>query len=153
MAIWQYTVYLLPKVYLRNSQKQGMDVVDEFPGWGIKVADFSGPLSKVFGDEKLQYGIRYFGKSDESDVSIVCDDDTKLLAHEISIRFDLRKSISKEVQTIFDLARQLDALIFTEDFKVIDPGDIEAMKTAIRSSTALRFLNDPEEYLKSLDVK
>jgi hypothetical protein len=85
-------------------------------------------------------------------VSILCDD-KELFAIEIAVRLDLRKPISAEVQTVFGLARHLDALIFTEDFKVIAPGDIEAIKAAIGSSTALRFLNDPEAYLKSLDVK
>jgi hypothetical protein len=150
MATWQYTAHLFPAEYVRSHEKIDMDFVDNFPGWhGIKLSTLSATLGATFGAEQVLYGARSFGKSDESCAYLLYDERADSVG-EISFRFDLRRSIRSEVEAMLELARNLRALIVTQDFKIIRPENLENMKQAILASDAAKFAQDPASYFDSL---
>lgn len=150
MASWQFTVYLLPFAYAQAQPELNAESVESSPGWeGVDFSLLSTKFSSAFGSEKIFAGVRSFGKSEESCVWVAYDE-AKNLIGEISVRLDLRRSIKTEVDALLDLCRLLNALLVTEEFKIISPNNLEELKEALRSSRAFRFVSDPDSYFELL---
>ncbi len=151
MAIWQYTVYLLPEEYIGTLKSVDVDVIDNFPGWvGLDVLKRTGWLKDAFGFEQMLYGACSFGKPDESCAYLIFDEQAGLVT-EISFRLDLRSKIGSALAAICRVGSELNALIVTQDLKLVSPFDIEKFKAAILASDAAKFVTDPLMFLEGLE--
>ncbi|MCX6129841.1 MAG: hypothetical protein NTX25_12380 [Proteobacteria bacterium] len=153
MATWQYTVHLLPVEYVKSNAGINSDFIDNFPGWeGVTLSMLSENLNQMFGSVEVLPGFRFFGNSDKYCVSILLGSDDNTV-QEISARYDLRSPIHSQIESIFEFARSLNAVLVTEDFKVVAPNDFEAIRNALRASNASKFVADPSAYFEALSGK
>ncbi len=150
MAVWQYTVYLFPEEYLRTLKSVDVDAINSFSGWvGVDVLRHTGWIKEAFGLEQMLYGACSFGKSDESCAYLIFDEVG--LVTEISFRLDLRSKIGSIAAAICRMGSELNALIVTQDSKLISPFDIEKFREAILESESARFVADPLRFLEGLE--
>lgn len=153
MAIWQFTVGLVPRTWAEAAGSHPAMLYDADGYLDMSIAwrneqlhvDIDDVLSRVWpraaswSDE-----IRIWGDETTSDVQ-VCYAGTAV--ESVQVRIDARNSTSELCSKIVRLARAMDCHLFLPGERSIIGADEAALSNAIYRSTAARYSADPDAFL------
>jgi hypothetical protein len=156
MAVWQYTFFIVPrteveKKYHRVPPSLDAQFNDEFVGWeGVSVESIETILKESFGSShQSSYGPVVFGQEERSCVKLLFNGS---VLENVTVRLDLRQEVAYQLRDAIRLCNQLDGIIVTTENKTIrsHEGDLIA---AIKDSSAIKFVRDPQGFFDSLGPK
>ena len=156
MAVWQFTVVLIPKSWAVENEYNSLSLYGE-DGYATDLTwkfiqpsmNLEGILSEILPPGKSWHDdMKHWGKSAENDIKVWYDE--KRIS-EISIRLDLRQSPNPVVQKVIFAAQQLGCSLFLPEHRdIIDP-ELDNFKLSIEKSRAWRCLNDPERFFDEIN--
>jgi hypothetical protein len=94
---------------------------------------------------------RMWGAKLGGDVTVWYVDDSKRKVEQIEFRIDSQAVSSDLIRKMCALARHLECVLITADYKVVEP-DEKAVTKAFNASTAAKFMVDPVRTLKELNL-
>lgn len=138
MALWQIEFYAIDK------DKDIECDFDDVVLWKRDISRTAENISFLPKDIGLSDSIIQFGRSDESCIEILKDENDKI--QEISIRLDLRTISNKMIDAVVDYLNYLDSDIYY-DGKIYNVSK-DTLKSIIATSDAYRFCKEPVVYFK-----
>jgi hypothetical protein len=157
VAIWQFKLFLLPEQTIREMYGIVPSIIPEdtaetFLWWGkvrpppnlYTLIDAVLPRMESWSDE-----IAFWGKKHGNTASVGYADETLKDVAWIEFRIDAQGCSDNYIQDICALARQLQCVLMTADYRLLQP-DAASVFNAIRYSLAQQFVNDPEGTLMDL---
>lgn len=157
MAIWQYTLYLIPEqklseVFSNTPVQINSDVWNETDWWKDYAlsANFNQQIS-LFLPEGNSWNAqtKVWGKTDETEISVHYENNK---VDEVTIKLDLRSITSPLVEKICQTAQMCNCLMLTENLKIIRP-DKRLLVESIKTSNGFSFVSNPEAYLERETMK
>jgi len=154
MAVWQYTIYLVPNTALAAD--------GSLPGVTVAGGMFDlPPLTFAFSGEQLERSVATIlppAKSWHSDLRAYGDDarhDINIWyengrVRNVRIRIDLRSASPSLVGRVASLGREMDCSFFEVSNKAVVPADEAALVNSIKHSRPARFASDPRGFMDSL---
>jgi hypothetical protein len=156
MAAWQFDVHLLPlaEIITRyravpiHISKAELDRGDWWKGvsivGGLK-AELSGLLPRL---ATWNNQIERWGTEDGNRIEFMREDDSIC---DVWLRFDVRGNSYAYLSDVVQVARRHECMLRTEDGKVFRPS-VTRLLTEIHGSTAFRFVESPEQFMKALET-
>lgn len=155
MAIWQYSVYLLPESWLRADGSVAGLVVDsqmmEHPPLqlGLTPVELEQLITAYLPrrpswHEKLQ---RWGDDQRDDDVDVWYEKDQ---VTEIRVRLDLRNITTERIAKLLELTQNLKCIFVDACTGDVALATKEALLDSIRRSHSAKFVTDPHRYLESL---
>jgi hypothetical protein len=157
MAVWQYTIYLVPNsAVAADGSLPGVTVADG-------IFDLP-PLTFAFSGEQLERSVetilpsakswhadlRAFGDDERHDINIWYESGR---VRDVRIRIDLRSASPSLVRQVASLGKEMGCCFFQVSSKQIVQADEAALTDSIKTSRPARFVNDPRGFLESLASK
>lgn len=158
MAIWQFDFSVVPESesvlerFSDNNIDNELSDIDDPRSWnGYCLSQASlDKISEIFQPTKSwSDNIKQFGSLDETCIELLYENDILL---EISVRLDLRKLSQDILSAVIDFVRENKALILTRQGVILRPLE-EDVIIEIKKSDACSFINNPQEFLSSLNRK
>ncbi len=156
MAIWQYTVFLLPKKEVNKKfgnlcKRVEESFLENFVGWNTYPQEAVHQLLvKNFGPPQITYcDSILFGNDAGSCVNLIVKDNA---LEDVTIRLDLREPVKLHIEAILHLSDLLDGIFVSPEFEVFKC-DKETLVNSIKKSDALRFVKSPQKFFDSLSIK
>ena len=155
MAVWQFTLFLLPASdarmgeagLIRLSPEQVDGIVLTMPTDEVfETFDRLGPLlpeAKSW-DAKL----RMWGDAKTDDIQIWFDDDR---VESVQFRLNAHGTSPALVEGICAIARDLGCVLASQEGAIIQPTS-EALSRMLSQSPATKFVRDPQGYLKGVET-
>ena len=134
MAIWQLHFQLIPT----NGEKYDQNILLSDASTSILTAEL--PATASWNEED-----KLFGDLDATCVEIVFYHSA---IDEISVRLDIRSLFQKQLNAIIEFARFNNLQILYNEKTI--PATADNVCTMIRQCDALRFLKNPQQFLKEL---
>lgn len=158
MAIWQFTVGLVPRVWaeaeghLPAMLYDAEGYSDTSIAWRHEQLDVDMSLDHLISlvlpaAESWSQEVRIWGDERTSDIRIFFEGTT---VESIQARIDTRNSTSDLCSKIVHLAQILDCYLFLPEDSSIISADGAALSNAIRKSSAARYSADPQAFFESL---
>lgn len=158
MAIWQFTVGLIPRAWAEAKGHipamlyDAEGYFDMSMAWQHKQLDVDIDLDELMSQvlpaaESWSDEIRFWGDVKASDIQ-VCYEGVAVAS--VQIRIDTRSSTSDLCAKIVQLARAMDCHLFLPAERSIISADEGALGKAICKSSAARYSADPHAFLESL---
>ncbi len=177
MAIWQFTLYFIPKQSLLNKypsipEKLHIDhdawdkyykeneLTDEYDfedaltiNWwsnsNILTTDVFPILNYYEPISQDSFGsVKYFGNADTNNITVCYNKETNKI-EDLDCRIDLRKIDTKFINNVFDFAKQFECLLMDRQGRLIEPVFSKLMD-AIKLSNSFRFVTNPTDFLDDL---
>lgn len=155
MAIFQFTVVLIPSKWVSNAENDIASLYTE-EGYDISEAweqfqateEVTHLLSRILPEGKgWSHNQRVWGNEEASDIQVWYENG---IIESITIRLDLRNEISSLMTKVVNLANELNCDLFIPGGgKIIKPNIFELNKAASESNAA-KFLKDPEGFLDGI---
>ena len=150
MALWQFTIRIVPKKTFIETQgsipsKVSYEEFIDLPTWEINKyeAQLSHLLSNYFSKDESQAEFRTsWGKSDETTFLLSRDENN---IGDLTVRLDLRSLTQDLLKVVEEVGNLLDAVLVTELGSVIDP-KIKIILEEMKASKAFRFVSDPRGF-------
>lgn len=156
MAIWQFTVGLVPRIWAEAEGSLAAMLYDADGCADMSIAwlhtqlnvDIDDLMSRVlpaassWGDE-----VRVWGDVTTSDLQ-VCYEGTAV--ESVQVRIDTRNPTLDLCLKIVRLARAMDCYLFLPEYRSIISADEASLSNAICKSTAARYSANPRAFLESL---
>ncbi len=160
MAIWQFTLYLIPKASTEQRLKEipskmTLDLAEDTPWWSghQPPKGFEDAICKILPEvSSWSKQMRIWGDEDTDAVWVGYSTDEKLEIEDIRIRMDVSRLSWELVLHLCRWATSLDCLALTSSHEVLAP-DFFAVEESIKNSRAMKFLRNPAKTLQSLDQK
>lgn len=160
MAIWQFTLYLIPKASVEQRLKEipsrmSLDLAEDTAWWSghQPPKGFEDAICKILPEaSSWSKQMRIWGNEDTDAIWVGYRTDEKLEVEDIRIRIDVSRLSWELVLRVCQWATSLDCLAYTQTHEVISL-DFFAIEEAIKNSRAMKFLSDPAKTLQSLDQK
>lgn len=162
MAIWQYTIILVPSKnfesnYIQFLKQKETGYLKEthffWENYYLNKEKISGKIDLNICEYKSENGdyVSWKGNAEnlqDNDCSISLNDD---FIKEIKIRFDLRdvKNIKKFVDLLLEIANENQLKFMNVKYQFFDAEKTLLMED-ILNSNGMKFLENPEKFLKSL---
>ncbi len=162
MAIWQFSLHLIPRGVLL-AQLGGVPLrLDEETWWsdtewwgGHTLSDdvvnlLDEVLPRI--EDHWSKNSRAWGGYDGDIVEVAYEEeggDGARTIEDFSVRFDLRQWNPALAETVCRIAAQGDCLLLTSDLMLIEPR-LELLVQEIQQSDAVRFVTDPRGFLDKL---
>jgi hypothetical protein len=156
MAIWQFTVGLVPRTWAEAEGSLPAMLYDANGYSDMSAAwrheqldvDIDDLMSRVLpAAASWSDKIRIWGDEATSDIQ-VCYEGTAV--ESVQVRIDTRNSTSDFCSKIVRLARAMDCYLFLPEERSIISADEAALSNAICKSSAARYSADPRAFLESL---
>ena len=156
MAIWQFTVGLIPRAWAALEGSSPELLYDDEGYSDMSVAWSQNQPSENFIDfitqvlpptESWSGEIRIWGDQTTSDIQVSYDGTA---VESVMVRIDARDDTMHLCSLIVDLARALDCLFFLPSARSIINADITAINNAANGSKAARFTAAPREFIDQL---
>jgi len=157
MAIWQFSLYLIPKESMRRMfkdapSKLSRDVAEDTPWWAgyQPKKGFEDAISQILPESpSWSKSMRIWGVERGNSIMVLYLTEEKNEVEEIEIRIDASNLLTDFVAGICRWATGLDCIARTKTYEVVRPVYF-AVQEAIVNSRAMRFIEDPEGVLQSL---
>lgn len=156
MAIWQFTVGLVPRTWAEAEGHVPAMLYDAEGYFDMSIAwqheqldiDLDNLMSQVF-PAAISWSekIRMWGDVTTSDIQICYDG---VAVESVQIRIDTRNSTSDLCSKIVQLARAMDCYLFLPGDRSIIRADAAALSNAVCKSSAARYSADPHAFLELL---
>jgi hypothetical protein len=156
MAIWQFTVGLIPRAWAEleeNCPERLYDedgFYDESVTWRMNQprVDLSDLISNILPPaESWSDGVKIWGDLTRNDIQVDYDGST---VESVTVRIDTREDTSCICAGLIGLARTLDCLLFLPLDRTIITADIDLLTDALNKSRAARFSAAPREFIEEL---
>jgi hypothetical protein len=154
MAVWQFTIYLVPNAAVApDGSLPGVTVADGMFDLPPMTFAFAGDqlerlIQAILPPAKSWHAdLRVFGDDERHDINIWYEDGRVC---DVRIRIDLRNATAALVQQVAALGKDLECSFFEVSSKQVVPADEAALIDSIRHSRPARFVADPRGFLESL---
>lgn len=154
MAVWQYTLYLVPNAALANDGSlpgvtyEGMVFDLPLLTFGFTGDQLERSVAKILPRAKAWHqDLRAFGEEDRNEINIWYENES---VRAVRIRLDLRIATPTLVKQLVSLGEKLGCSFFDPSGNAVVPADGQAMVSAIKRSPAAHFVSDPRGFLESL---
>ncbi len=156
MAIWQFTVSLIPRAWdeLEGNSAELLYDDDGFNDtsatWRLNqpAIDLSGLISDVLPPtESWTDGIKIWGDQSRNDIQVAYDG---TVVESVTARIDTREDTSRICSGIIELARALDCVLFLPSARTIIMADLNSLTDALYKSRAARFSAAPRDFIEEL---
>lgn len=156
MAIWQFTVDLIPRTWV---ELEGADPEflcgdegfhDTSATWRMNQPsiDLIGLISQVLPPtESWSDEIKIWGDQTRNDIQVSY---VGSIIESVSARIDTRDDTSRICSGIVELARALDCVLFLPSARTIITADIKPLTEALYKSSAARFSAAPRGFIEEL---
>ncbi|EPR5147930.1 hypothetical protein ACU6FY_004579 [Vibrio alginolyticus] len=158
MAIWQFSVVLIPASWAEENSysssslydDEGYDTAylwkDRQPVSDLTVVfDEIPPPSKSWDRELLVWG-----NEKEHDIQVWYDGEA---VESIHIRLDLNHELCEIINKVIKAAIALDCVLFFPEFKSVVMASESELKHAIKKSNAAKFMSDPKGFFNNVKEK
>lgn len=154
MALWQFSLHLIPKPKVLNVFKQiptilPMDVFDSIEWWeNLSLTDnHKSEITHILPKQiSWSSNLELWGDADSNCIRI---SNYGGCIGSVFIRIDMREFDFNLLNKIVDLAKYFNCLILTEEQQLLEPS-IEFFLPAIEKSKAYSFVQDPHKYFQKL---
>lgn len=156
MAIWQFTVGLIPRTW-SEQEANGPEMLYDGEGYNDTSvawkhnqpgANLNALISQVLPPtESWTDEMRIWGDQTKSDIQVSYDGNT---VESVTARIDTRDDILPMCSKIVELAHALDCCFFLPAARSIIMADVTALGIAVHNSTAGRFSAAPREFIEQL---
>ncbi|MBA2654095.1 MAG: hypothetical protein H0U71_03385 [Gammaproteobacteria bacterium] len=160
MAIYQFTIELLPRdwaIYHEYNPKSLYDLEQQYDvaeAWeGHHLSNVFDNIISSFLPKGKSWNSRLiiWGDYEHNDIQVWMRNKDQV--ESITIRLDLRTEIKGLINNIILLAKKLNCVFFVPEIrKIIDP-DIFLLHKLIAHSTAVKYVTNPEDYFKKIELK
>lgn len=159
MALWQYTLTIVPKNVLLAIYRELPAKIDtdaqgflKSPEWDI--GPFESKVLPLLGSyfskgTSWSKEIAIWGKNDETCVSILNGEQNLI---ELTARLDLRALSPLTLELLENLSRVLDAVAIGENGTIFHLDRI-ALSKELKSSRAFKFVSNPQKFFEDLEQK
>jgi hypothetical protein len=156
MAVWQFTLHLIPRLKLLEClgelpvcldpdlcESTDMESWDDhlLPDDCVTLLDEALPRMEHHWCET----VLAWGRYDENIVEVSCQDQH---IEWLSVRLDLRHPDPRLPTLVCQISSRSDCYLLTEDLRLIPP-HVEPLLTELKQSNAFRFVADPQGWLES----
>ena len=157
MAIWQFSIGLIPKVWAEKNLFDCEVLWDHKEGWfdcsnawknhQLK-EDFTTIFSQILPPSKSTLENMFFwGNERESDVCVSFENN---MVESIRLRIDLRCDFREIMAKFVAAARELECyFLFYSQRKIVEP-NMFLLREAIANSRAMKFVSNPKTFLQNL---
>ena len=160
MAIWQYRLILIPERMLLSKYEVlppsiPMELAVDTDWWSEiqPSSGFERWIDAILPQmESWSTSMRMWGQKHGDDAWVCYVDERKDVVEEIAFRIDARAISPELVRRICALGSDLGCVLMTPEDEILAPDESMVMN-AVRSSTAKRFVDEPEATLRNLDHK
>lgn len=156
MAIWQFTVGLIPRAWAAL-EGNGPEILYDDKGYNDMSAAWrqNQPRANSIDliaqvlppTESWSDGIRIWGDQTRSDIQVSYDGTA---VESVVVRIDTRDEAFRLCSQIADLARALDCFFFLPLARSIISADVTALSNAVQGSKAALFSAAPREFIDQL---
>lgn len=157
MATRQFNIYFIPKKTVMEKYGQVLTQLDIEESLKINwwadlnlTTDKITPILRQFGNVQewtlRTESLRSFGDVKGNDISVGFDSRSDKI-EELSCRIDLRQIDKNIIEKILFIARQFDCLLMDDKGRFFQP-TAQALYETIQDSNAMRFVSDPESFLR-----
>lgn len=156
MAIWQFTVGLIPRAWAElegNGPEHLYDedgFHDESVTWRMNQprVDLSSLISNILPPtESWSDRIKIWGDLTRNDIQVDYDGNA---VESVTARIDTREDTSRICSGLIELACALDCFLFLPSTRTIITADIKSLTDALYKSKAARFSSAPREFIEEL---
>ena len=155
MAIWQFSVYLIPNSWAEEHEFYSESLFNK-DGFSTKSIWDSVQLEDNFQEriervlpkaESWSDELLLWGDQEKNDIQIWFKE---RIDEGILVRIDLRKDPMIFIREIVQLAQDLDCAFFFPELRVISDSTETKIVEAIRKSAPFKFVKDPSGFLENL---
>src|SRR5262245_18011256 len=153
MATWQFDIHLIPRckliaLYDLVPATLEEEIVETVNSWrGFLPQDYGESLARLISPSRSwSNDIQMWGEQDGNRIEVLFEAGQP---EEVSIRIDARQSREQFLRELVEFACQIDALLLTENFELIEP-TLEGLRTSLESSNARKFVADPHKFFESV---
>ena len=155
MAIWQFSIELIPKSWAVNHQHDaslfyGTEGYDTEIAWKNSQTNpkFKEVLSKVLPPAVSWHeDLLCWGNELEHDIQVWYENNTMT---GISIRLDLNQNLNNIIVKVVTAAMELDCDFFFPEFKLITDANEFELQKLVRKSKAAQYVKDPQGFFDKL---
>jgi len=156
MAIWQFTVDLIPRTWVELERGDPELLYDDegfhdtSATWQMNQprVELTGLISQILPPtESWSDGIKIWGDQTRNDIQVGY---VGTIVESVSARIDTRGDTSRICSEIVELARALDCVLFLPSARTIIMADIKPLTEALYKSRAARFSAAPRDFIEEL---
>ncbi len=157
MAIWQFSLYLVPNGSIKERFEQppsmlSMEVAEDTPWWSGHQPQrgFEDSIAVILPEvHSWSKSMRIWGVERSNSILIGYLTEERLEVEWVEVRIDLSNFSKEFVREVCEWATELGCLAWTKSHEVVRL-DYEEVLETIKKSRAMKFMLDPEGTLKSL---
>ncbi|EKD71906.1 MAG: hypothetical protein ACD_46C00070G0002 [uncultured bacterium] len=152
MAIYQFTIELIPSAWTEKNKNSAIDLLVGAEGYDTSIAwqpaksakSVEPLLSNIMPSKEAWHeNLRAWGNEESNDIQLWVENGN---IDSLKIRFDLRNDTEDLKIKVIDCSKKLSCDIFIPDTKEIIKPDIDALSKVISKSSAARFVENPEKF-------
>ncbi len=150
MATWQFDLHLLPEAEVGDRSQLSAREFDS-GGWWWRhqpPEDYAAQLDRVLPETRSWLDeLRVWGSEDRDRIDVLLKGDRVI---DVFVRIDARAQPSEYAAALANLAAAWSCVIRVAESGKVLPANAHAIQEALALSSAYRFVQDPEAFLRSL---
>ncbi len=156
MAVWQFKLELIPKKWAEDNNHDIKSIYrddgyDTSIPWkdNQPIKDPAYLIDNLLPAVKSKFhDLKYWGDEKKSDAAIFYEEE---MVVGITIRLDMRVDLLHLLPKIIEIANDLDCMIYLPNESKIINSNIFELNAAAKESNAMKFINNPEDFLANID--
>ena len=155
MAIWQFNVDLIPRLWIEKHTYSILELYDE-EGYDLGIAwkdnqpekKYKDILTNILPEGKSWHdNLLCWGDDKKSDITVWSDNG---IIDGIQIRISLNDNLNDMLVKIVEAAIKLNCVFFYPEYKTISEANESELKKALMNSRASRYIKSPRKFLESI---